>query len=50
MMIRCYECIHYKAIKNRNTGGWCHDPSMDGKLRVDAIDYCDKAEKKGESK
>lgn len=43
-MIRCFECKHYKE---RSTySGWCHNPEFSKKARVNAVDYCDKAEKK----
>ena len=44
-MIRCFECKYYKPI-GKGIRGWCHNPFFSKKERVDAIDYCDKAEKK----
>jgi hypothetical protein len=41
-IIRCFECVHFKG----KIRGWCHNPVYPKKERVDAIDYCDKAEKK----
>lgn len=47
-LVRCYECKHFKPIGKKGIRGWCHNPSYSKKERVDAIDYCDKSEKKEE--
>ena len=41
--IRCYDCKHFKPVA-RGYSGWCQDAKP--KIRVDAVDYCDKATKK----
>ena len=45
-MIRCYECKCFKPIGKSEVRGWCHSPKFSKKARVDAIDYCEHAEKK----
>ena len=45
-MIRCYDCKHFKPVGKHEIKGWCHEPTYSKKIRVDAVDYCDKAEKK----
>ena len=45
-MIRCYDCKHFKPLGKSGVRGWCHNPVFPKKVRCDAIDYCDKAEKK----
>jgi len=42
-MIRCYQCRHLKPMA-RGTVGWCQDAKP--KIRVNAVDFCDHAEKK----
>ena len=42
-MIRCHECRHFKPIGN-GYSGWCQDAKP--KVRVQAVDFCDSAEKK----
>ena len=43
MKIRCYECKWFKGGKY---SGWCTSPAYDKKIRVQAVDYCEKGEKK----
>ena len=43
-LIRCYLCRHFTPI-GRGHSGWCQDAKP--KIRVNAVDYCDHAEKKG---
>jgi len=42
-LIRCYQCKSYKPI-GRGYSGWCQDAKP--KIRVQAVDYCNDAEKK----
>ena len=43
-MIRCYECKHYN--ETRKNSGWCEDPKLPKRVKCDAVDHCDFAEKK----
>lgn len=43
-MIRCYECKFFKPLGKKGFKGWCQDAKP--KIRVNAVDYCDHAEKK----
>ena len=45
-MIRCYECKWFKGIGKAERSGWCKNPAFPKSVRCDAVDYCDKAEKK----
>ena len=41
-IIHCFDCKHFKGKYN----GWCKNPAYQKSVRVAAVDYCDKAEKK----
>ena len=41
-LIRCYQCRHFKPIGSGHVG-WCQDAKP--KIRVNAVDFCDSAEK-----
>ena len=41
-MIRCYDCKWFKG----KYSGWCCNPAFEKKIRVQAVDFCEKAEKK----
>jgi len=50
-MIRCYECKWFKTFAGKPVGedsysGWCWNPAYDKKIKVQAVDFCEKAEKK----
>ena len=40
--IRCYDCKNYKPV-GHGYDGWCQDAKP--KIKVNAVDFCDEAEK-----